>query len=428
MAPGQVGGIAQVVMGLTSALGKLEGPEEYTLVVRTREQGEWLRPYCGPNQKIVHHEGLGERGGSYQQDRASSIARALKGAFRPCVRYLQHLLSPPRHWPEVPVSDGFFESLGCDVVHFPTQWFMLCNLPSVYNPHDLQHLVYPQYMTQVDYLTREVLYPAGCRFSHTVVVGTQFIKDDVVRQYRIAPEKIQVIPWASPTEFYTEPDARFAAAVREKYGLDKPFALYPAVTWPHKNHLRLLEALARLRDSRGLVVPLVCTGSCVEPTWGRIQALVSELNLGPQVKFLGFVPDDDLRALYRLSQMLVMPTLYEADSNPIHEAWYEGTPVASSNCTALPDQVHDAGVLFDPRDVDAIADAIARLATDPALCDELRERGHLRARDFSWERTAKAYRAVYRRAGDKVLSEEDRWLLEWDWLREPRKVPQRGAQ
>jgi glycosyltransferase involved in cell wall biosynthesis len=419
MAPGEVGGIAQVVMGLVSALGKLDGPEQYAVVVRTPEQGEWLKPYCGANQRIIHHPALGERrvyGGR-------SVTTALKSLLRPSVRYIQHALSPPRHWPEVPVSDGFFEGLRCDVVHFPTQWFMLCNVPSVYNPHDLQHLAFPQYVTQVDYLTREVLYPAGCRFSHTVVVGTKWVKDDVVRQYRIDPGKIQVIPWASATEFYTEPDERFSAAVRAKYGLREPFALYPAVTWPHKNHFRLLEALARLRDARGLVVPLVCTGSCVEPTWQQIQALVAELGLGTQVKFLGFVPDDDLRALYRLSQFLVMPTLYEADSNPIHEAWHEGAPVASSNVTALPDQVQDAGILFDPRDVGSIADAIARLATDEVLRDRLRELGRRRTKDFSWERTAKAYRAVYRRAGDRTLSDEDRWLLEWDWMREPRRSP-----
>jgi glycosyltransferase involved in cell wall biosynthesis len=147
-----------------------------------------------------------------------------------------------------------------------------------------------------------------------------------------------------------------------------------------------------------------------------------ELKLGSQVRFLGHVPDADLRALYRLSQFLVLPTLYEADSNPIHEAWFEGVPVASSNVTALPDQVKDAGLLFNPRDVRAIADAMARLATDEALREELHQRGRRRMQDFSWERTAKAYRAVYRRAADFPLTEEDCWLLQWDWMREPQRT------
>ena len=75
------------------------------------------------------------------------ILKAALGPFLPAARYIQHLLSIPREWPEVPVSDGFFESLGCEVVHFPTQGYVLCALPTIYNPHDLQHLHYPQFFT-----------------------------------------------------------------------------------------------------------------------------------------------------------------------------------------------------------------------------------------------------------------------------------------
>jgi glycosyltransferase involved in cell wall biosynthesis len=95
--------------------------------------------------------------------------------------------------------------------------------------------------------------------------------------------------------------------------------------------------------------------------------------------------------------------------------------VASSNATALPDQVLDAGLLFDPLDVPAMADAISRLATDADLRDDLREKGRRRVKDFDWDRTARAYRAVYRRAANCTLTDEDRWLLSWDWMREPQR-------
>jgi glycosyltransferase involved in cell wall biosynthesis len=184
----------------------------------------------------------------------------------------------------------------------------------------------------------------------------------------------------------------------------------------------LLEALAHLRDRRGMTVRLVCTGSPDKSFHSRIEQRVRELKLGPQVKFLGFVPEEDLRGLYRLAQFLVMPTLYEADSCPIHEAWSEGLPVASSNATALPDQVHDAGLLFNPRDTLEIADAVERLATDEDLRNDLRERGYRRVKDFDWERTAKAYRALYRRAAERPLTDEDEMLLQWDWMREPQRT------
>jgi glycosyltransferase involved in cell wall biosynthesis len=306
---------------------------------------------------------------------------------------------------------------------------MLCNVPSVYTPHDLQHLLYPQYFSQSELISREVIFPAGCRFAHTVVAGTQWVKEDIARRYRIDDEKIQVIPWAASTQFCEQPTEHDLAEVAERYQLPTSFAIFPANSWPHKNHLRLLEAVAYLRDTRGLVVNLVCTGATVKEHWPRIEAQVQELNLATQVKFLGFVAEKDLRALYRLAQFLIMPTLYEADSNPIHEAWYEDLPVASSNVTALPDQVKDAGLLFDPRDIEAMANAMARLATDEGLREDLRRRGRKRRDDFDWERTAKAYRAVYRRAADYPLTGEDRWLLQWDWLRDPhRKRPTSSLQ
>lgn len=423
--PGLSGGIEQSTVGLIRALGKLEGSEQYTLVLRSQEQAEWLKPYCGPNQRIVLKPKPGAwTDAGHTNGRHFSVTKAIRfalGPLLPVARHVQHLLSIPRHWPEVVVSDGFFESLGCDVLHFPTQSFTLCSLPTIYNPHDLQHLHYPQFFTPEELTWRETIYPAGCRYAHTVAVGTQWIKEDIIRRYGTDVTKIQVIPWAPPTHFYKPPTTEHLATIPQKYELEAPFALYPAVTWPHKNHLRLLEALAHLRDTQGLVVRLVCTGSRYKPFWPQIEARVRELSLQQQVKFLGFVPEEDLRALYRLAQFLVMPTLYEADSCPIHEAWSEGLPVASSNATALPDQVQDAGLLFDPKDVHAIADAVARLATDEEQRDELRQRGYQRVNDFSWERTAKAYRAVYRRAAEVPLTEEDRWLLQWDWMREPQR-------
>jgi glycosyltransferase involved in cell wall biosynthesis len=125
--------------------------------------------------------------------------------------------------------------------------------------------------------------------------------------------------------------------------------------------------------------------------------------------------------VYRLSQFLVMPSLFEAISLPIFDAWAEGVPVICSNVTVLPEQVQDAAVLFDPHSVDSIANAIAEVATSVEIQQRLRNNGSQRVKDFSWERTAKAYRAVYRRAAHVPLTDEDRWLLNWDWIRTPHR-------
>lgn len=411
--PGVSGGVGQAVLSLIAGLANLDdGNEHYKLIVGSREQEELLRPFTGPNQSFVMLSASARSGGY------ASLKRPLKKALN-FIR--QRLAVRSSHWQGVPISNGFFESLGCDVIHFPTQRFVVCAMPSVYNPHDLQHLHYPQFFTAVDIAKRETTYRAGCQYARTVIVGSQWIKDDVEQQYGINPDKVQVIPECPAIQSATFLTMARLSEVKAKYQLETPFALYPAVAWPHKNHLVLLEAMAYIRDSYNLTIPLVCTGSRYEPHWPKIEQRISELDLQRQVKFLGFISETELRAIYRLSQFLIQPTLFEASSLPIFEAWLEGTPVACSNVTALPDQVMDAALLFDPTDMGAVVSALARMATEADLRDDLRERAYLRLRDFDSTRTAKAYRAVYRRAAQLPLTEEDLWLLSWDWMRHPER-------
>jgi glycosyltransferase involved in cell wall biosynthesis len=427
------GGIVQSTQGIVHSLGQLDGPEQYVLVAQTQDEADWIRHYCGPNQQVVVRNGrqpgtlAGQVGSSGRH--GSSSRERVKTMLRPSVKTIRRLMSRfTTPFPSVDLSDGYYESLGCDVLHFPTQQFILCALPTVYNPHDLQHLHYPQFFTAWEVAQRETIYRTACQFAQTVVVGSGWIKGDVVRQYRISPDKVQVIPFAPPTAQYPQITMEETEGVCRRLGVPPTYALYPAVTWPHKNHLRLVEALAELRDRCGLEVNLVCTGAR-DVSLRQVELRIKELNLGSQVKFLGFLSETELRCVYRRAQFLVLPSLFEADSCPIHEAWSEGIPVASSNLTALPDQVGDAGLLFDAKDVSAIAQALEKMATDADLRGELVARGHRRVKDFDWSRTARAYRAVYRRAAGLTLNDEDRWLLEWDWMKEPRKPsPQKEAR
>lgn len=414
----EAGGIESVLVGLVSALGQLDdGPEEY-IVITSWHEPDWLEPYLGPNQRIVSSPRPKPGHLESAKRLLGPLGRPASKLWRGIRRLILSLRKPAA--PAVPVSDGFYESLGADVVHFPYQGFVRCSLPMIYNPHDLQHLHYPQFFTPSTIAWRETIYPAGCHLAHTVVVGSHWVKEDIVRHYRVDPDKIQVIPWAPPTQAYPEPASEMLREVKQKYDLELPFAFYPSMTWEHKNHLRLLDALAYLRDREGLVVHLVCTGNPYPRFWPRIEDHLNTLSLNSQVRFLGMVPREDLRAIYHLAQFVVVPTLFEAASGPVFEAWQEGVPVACSTVTSLPEQAGDAALLFDPFSVQAIADAVRRMATDEHLRADLIRKGERRLRDFSWERTAKAYRAVYRRAAHRPLTDEDRWLLNWDWMRNPR--------
>ena len=442
--PGPTGGVAQAAMSLVSGLGQLtDGPETYIIIVNSQQQLEWLKPFAGPNQRFVMKHAVTHSDDRVLQfeNRRRALPQFIKSSLGPALHYLRfarrmfflkrqsivgfpmtsYLKKAIRLSPRcfnITMSDGFYESLGCHVLHIPVQSFVLSALPTIYNPHDLQHEHYPQFFQSSELEWRDEVYPAGCHLSHTVVVGSQWIKDDVVRCYGVNPHKVQVIPEAAPTQLYGVPSKSFLTEIVNKYRIEQPFAFYPAVTWPHKQHIALLEAIAHLRDKHKMVVRLVCTGSRDESHWPEINTCMERLNLSGQVKFLGFVPDEDLRALYRLSQFLIQPSLFEASSLPIFEAWLEGVPVACSNVSALPDQVKDAALLFDPHSVESIADAMRKLSADSSLRQELQTSGFRRLKDFDLGRTSKALRAVYRRAARFPLTEEDRWLLNWDWMRD----------
>lgn len=420
---GQSGGIVTVLRALAS-LAELEGPEEY-LFIGPYENPEWMRPLLPPGQRIVSGPEFMSTSG-WKIDRLEPFKEKL-GPLRSVMRGAKRLLTRQER-PAVrnvsfesglggrfrpATSRSFFASLNCDVIHFPFQAFEDCGVPSVYNPHDLQHLHLPQFFTPAELVSRENLYPAACRAADTVVVASQFVKRDVVERYGIAAGKVQVIPWAPPPldKLSDQADDAVMRKLRDKLKLaGKEFAMYPAMTWEHKNHIRLLEAIAYLRDSEALNVRVICTGFKTD-FWPTIETKLDELGLRETVAFPGLLSLDELNALYRAAQFILVPTLFEAASAPVFEAWQHGTPVACSRVTSLPEQVGDAALLFDPYSVEEIASALARMSLDAGLREDLKRRGTVRLKDFSLERTAKSYRAVYRRAARRELTEEDRWLL-----------------
>jgi glycosyltransferase involved in cell wall biosynthesis len=127
---------------------------------------------------------------------------------------------------------------------------------------------------------------------------------------------------------------------------------------------------------------------------------VHRLKLHKHVRFLGYLPDETLAILYRLATVFVFPSLYEGFGLPPLEAMASGTPVVTSNVSSLPEVTGDAAVLVDPYDVGAIEDGMRRVLTDPALAADMRRKGLLRAREFSWERSVAKTWSVYQEVGD----------------------------
>ncbi len=399
---GRGGGVEQFVIGLVASLGRLtDGPEEYIVAVPP-DHPDWLQPYLGANQRVAIPPVATSRFGP--------LKRVLGPLGRPTAAiwhnveagFARRFREPPE--PE-PNPGSFLESLRGDMVHFPHQGFVPVRLPTVFNPHDLQHRHLPQFFSSAQIAARDDVFRAGCGHATAVVAESQWTKRDIVNQLGTNPSKVFVIALASPTEFIGQADSA-SASLRRKFDLPEMFALYPAQTWRHKNHLGLLRAVRLLQETHGLTLHVVCTGRQNE-FWPEIKRTLRRAHLGDQVHFLGFIAPDELRTLYRLARFLIYPSLFEGGGIPVVEAFSEGLPVACSAVTAIPEYAGDAALLFDPSSPASMADAMWRLATDDALHEALRRKGLDRARQFRWKDAAKIYRALYRSVTGRTLSEED---------------------
>jgi glycosyltransferase involved in cell wall biosynthesis len=400
---GVSGGVEQAVIGLAHGLAQLnDGSEEY-LFLTYRDEVAWLRPYLGGACAILPGPPAPRRAP------LPGPLKSVRRLFRAAYHRWSPLLGP--RTVTIPHSDGTAEQSGAALLHFTSQRAFVTQLPSIYQPWDLQHLHLPHFFTPRERLAREVSYRLFCRRADFVAVASTWVARDLVRQYGLPEAKVKVVPAAPPVSVYRQPTAADLQRTREKYNLAERFIFYPAQTWPHKNHLGLLQALAMLRDQAGLTVPLVCSGTIFEPHFPRIERRLRQLKLETQVSFLGYVDELVLHSLYRLCRFMVYPTYFEGLGLPLLEAFQAGVPVACAAVTSLPETAGDAALMFDPADQSAIAAAIRRLWTEPDLGVRLSRQGRLRAAGFSWENTARTFRAHYRRLAGWPLTNEDQALL-----------------
>jgi len=172
------------------------------------------------------------------------------------------------------------------------------------------------------------------------------------------------------------------------------FVLYAGNVKPHKNLERLIEAFHLVRQSGLDEVKLVIIGDEVSK-YAELRRAVHRYNLHKYVRFLGYMPDETLAVLYRLTSVFVFPSLYEGFGLPPLEAMASGAPVVTSNVSSLPEVAGDAAVLVDPYDPRSIADGIRRVLAEPELQAALRERGLRRAGEFSWEQSIRRVRQIY---------------------------------
>jgi glycosyltransferase involved in cell wall biosynthesis len=303
--------------------------------------------------------------------------------------------------------DRSLRARGVRVVHFPTPQFFGTTLPFLYEPWDLQFLHYPEFFTPEEYAWRDTTYRAGCARARLVVTATRWVRDDIVRRFGIAPERVAAIPRASLLASVDLSAAR-REALEQELRLPANFVFYPAMCFEHKNHLRLFQALALLRERDGLRIDLVMSGRQHRPFWPTVERELERLRLGEQVRVLGAVSDEVLTFLYSKARFMAFPSLFEGLGLPLLEAMRHGLPIVAARETCIPEVVGKAAILFDGKDVEDMASAIRRGWMEPDRARATLAFAPAQLQRFDWQDAAATFAACYRSAAGSALSEEER--------------------
>ena len=366
--PGRVGGSETNVRGLLGEFAAGNGPERITILANrfvAAAYGEYER---GP---VSLHHVRSYRAGRGMPTRALAMATA---------RALPWLAA--RDVPPV------------DVVHYPvTVPIPRSHGPTVVTIHDLQHHDLPRFFSRAERSYRRWAYDGAARSATMVVTTSEYTRARVVELLGIAPERVEAVSHGLDHDRFKAVAAGDEALLA---GLDLPesFVVYPANFWPHKNHERLVDALAVQRERD---VNLVLTGQ----PWNRLDTVMdraAQVGVGERVRHLGFVEPGTLAAIYRAARAMIFPSLYEGFGAPPLEAMACGCPVAASLSGSLREVCADAVLELDPESVESIAEALDRIVADEDLRQRLRAAGTERAAHFRWGDAARKHTAVYARA------------------------------
>jgi alpha-1,3-rhamnosyl/mannosyltransferase len=266
--------------------------------------------------------------------------------------------------------------------------------PSLLTIHDLQPLLLPDNFSRAKQAYLRWRLPPSAQKSRLVVTLTEYTLDTIVTRLKVPADRVALVSPGYTSALAEQPDGD----PRQKYDITGPFFLYPAITYPHKNHEVLLKALATVLEQHPDTL-LVLTHRPAQME-RHLEELAADLGIERGIRRLGHIDRGDLNWLYKYAVALTFPSRFEGFGLPVLEAMGHGCPVIAAAATALPEVVGASGVLVDPDDPDAWAAAMIELLTNEERRGWLAEAAIARTAEFRWSSSAEQLERAYRRAGD----------------------------
>lgn len=259
--------------------------------------------------------------------------------------------------------------------------------------HDLIYARFPEAHAGIRDLGMRLLVPLAVRRSDRVIVDSHSTESDLIEMLGTASERIDVVPLGLGAVQRCKPLEEQELRTRLRLGARR-IALSLSAKRPHKNLIALIGALARIDPQHR---PLLVLPGYPTEHERDLRERAQAAQVQDDVRLLGWLSGEEIEGLWKLAEAFVYPSLYEGFGLPVLEAMARGVPVACSNSSSLPEVAGQAALLFDPHDEPAIASAMERLLGDRVEAERLRARGLERAREFTWDRTARLTLEAYER-------------------------------
>ncbi len=269
--------------------------------------------------------------------------------------------------------------------------FAVRKIPSIITIYDLSGLIMPEYHNLRVSITSKLI-PSSIKRAKRIIAISEFTKNEIERLFPFAKGKIDVVLCGVNPDFHPIAKDKISE-IRKKYKLPEKFIMFLGTIEPRKNLIGLLKAYSKIHKK--ISHKLVIVGG---KGWkySNIFETIETLQIKSDVIFTGFIPTEDLPAIYNAADIFVYPSIYEGFGIPLLESMASGTPVITSNISSMPEVVGEAGLLADPYSIEDIAEKIVMLAQDCSLRNILSEKGIERAKMFSWKKSAKKVLDIYK--------------------------------
>jgi len=252
----------------------------------------------------------------------------------------------------------------------------------------LQHYHAPHMIGAAKSTYRKAAFAASARVADAIVANSSTTKQEICSLVGIEEKKVKTV-WEAVDECFRPASPEERKLVRERFGLTKRYLLFSSTLWPYKNAHTLIRAFGSLVRQYHPDVELVIAGRVDELSYkAQLDSIVTEEALSGLVRFLGAVLNREMPALYSAAEMLVYPSLAETFGKPLVEAMRCDLPVIASRASCIPEILGGSGVLVDPNDINALANAMHQVLTDEAMRSDLIERGRKQGSKFSWPESA----------------------------------------